>query len=117
MPLQAETGNGAGPSGAAAIDVLICDDNEPLLALLRSVIGLRPSLKKGAIVMPVDQRDAAVRAYLDDVFKGHNLKSLDKYMKEDLVSHWLGDRSLHGIEAWRAAWATSSTPFLTPPTP
>ena len=53
--------------------------------------------------MPVDQRDAAVRAYLDDVFKGHNLKALDKYMKEDLVSHWLGDRRLHGIEAWRAA--------------
>jgi predicted ester cyclase len=55
--------------------------------------------------MPVDQRDAAVRAYLDDVFKGHNLKSLDKYMKEDLISHWLGDRSLHGIPAWRAAMA------------
>jgi predicted ester cyclase len=53
--------------------------------------------------MPVDQRDAAVRAYLEDVFNGHNLKSLDKYMTEDLVSHWLGDRSLHRIEAWRAA--------------
>ena len=44
------------------------------------------------------QRDAAVRAYLEDVFTGHNLKSLDKYMTEDLVSHWLGDRSLHGLE-------------------
>ena len=53
--------------------------------------------------MPVDQRDAEVRAYLEDIFKGHNLKSLDKYMTEDLVSHWLGDRSLQGIEAWRAA--------------
>ena len=53
--------------------------------------------------MPVDQRDAAVRAYLEDVFNGHNLKSLDKYMSEGLVSHWLGDRSLHGIEAWRTA--------------
>ena len=53
--------------------------------------------------MPVDQRDAAVRAYLEDVFNGHNLKSLDKYMTGDLVSHWLGDRSLHGIEAWREA--------------
>jgi hypothetical protein len=38
-------------------------------------------------------------AYLDDVFNGHNLKSLDKYMTEDLVSHWLDGRSLHGIEA------------------
>src|SRR4029079_9385437 len=53
--------------------------------------------------MPVDQLDAAVRAYLDDVFNGHNLKSLDKYMKEALVSHWLRDRRLHGIEDWRAA--------------
>ena len=55
--------------------------------------------------MPVDQRDAAVRAYLEDVFNGHNLKSLDKYMTGDLVSHWLGDRSLHGIPAWRDAMA------------
>lgn len=55
--------------------------------------------------MPVDQRDAAVRAYLEDVFNGHNLKSLDKYMTGGLVSHWLGDRSLHGIPAWRDAMA------------
>ena len=41
--------------------------------------------------MPVDQRDAAVRAYLEDVFNDHNLRSLDKYITEDLVSHWLGD--------------------------
>ena len=32
--------------------------------------------------MPVDQRDAWVRAYLEDVFNGHNLQSLDKYMTE-----------------------------------
>jgi predicted ester cyclase len=48
--------------------------------------------------MPVDPRDAAVRAYLEDVFNGHNLKSL-------LVSHWLGDRSLYGIDAWKEAMA------------
>ena len=52
------------------------------------------------------QRDAAVRAYLEDVFTGHNLKSLDKYMTEDLVSHWLGDRSLHGIPSSRHAMAS-----------
>jgi predicted ester cyclase len=56
-------------------------------------------------VIPVDQRDAAVRAYLDDVFNGHNLGSLDKYWIEDLVSHWMGDRSLHGLPAWREAMA------------
>lgn len=53
--------------------------------------------------MPVDRREAMVRAYLEDVFNGHNLQSLDKYMRADLVSHWLGDRSLHGIPAWRDA--------------
>ena len=55
--------------------------------------------------MPVAQRDALVRAYLEDVFNGHNLQSLDKYMTEDLVSHWLGDRSVRGREAWRKAMA------------
>jgi predicted ester cyclase len=55
--------------------------------------------------MPGDQRDAWVRAYLEDVFNGHNLQSLDKYMAENLVSHWLGDRSLHGREAWSEAMA------------
>jgi hypothetical protein len=41
-------------------------------------------------MMPVDPRDAWVRAYLEDVFNGHNVQSLDKYMTENLVSHWLG---------------------------
>ncbi len=36
--------NGASSSGRAAVGVLICDDNEALRALLRAVIGLRPSL-------------------------------------------------------------------------
>ena len=43
-------------------------------------------------MIPEHQRDAWVRAYLEDVFNGHNLQSLDKYMTEDIVSHWLGDR-------------------------
>jgi predicted ester cyclase len=71
----------------------------------RSYIRLRRLLKKkGGFVMP-DQRDAWVRAYLEEVFNGHNLQSLDKYISENLVSHWLGDRSLHGREAWREAMA------------
>jgi hypothetical protein len=41
--------------------------------------------------------------YLKDVFNGHNLQSLDKYMDENIVSHWLGG-------------GTSSAPFLMPPT-
>ena len=46
------------------------------------LILLRRSFKKGGFVMSVDQRDAWVRAYLEDVFNGHNLQSLDKYMTE-----------------------------------
>ena len=37
--------------------------------------------------MPVDQRDAWLRAYLEDVFNSHNLQSLEKYVSENLVSH------------------------------
>ena len=55
--------------------------------------------------MPVGKRDAWVRAYLEDVFNHHNLQMIDKYMTENLVSHWLGDRSLHGSEAWGEAMA------------
>ena len=56
--------------------------------------------------MPVDHHEAMVRAYLEDVFNRHNLRSLDKYMSADLVSHWLGDRSLRGIPAWKEAMAS-----------
>ena len=44
--------------------------------------------------MPVDAREAWVRAYIEDVFNGQNVKSLDKYFTENLVSHWLGDPQL-----------------------
>jgi predicted ester cyclase len=55
--------------------------------------------------MAANQHEAKIRAYVDDVFNGHNLRSLDKYMTENFVSHWLGDRSLRGREAWKDAMA------------
>jgi predicted ester cyclase len=55
--------------------------------------------------MPNDPRDAAVRAYLEDLFNQHKLGSLDKYMAADMVSHWLGDRTLHGVPAWKEGMA------------
>ena len=67
--------------------------------------------------MSVDQRDAWVRAYLEDVFNGHNLQSLDKYMSENLVSHWLGDRACAGRKPGERRWPTSSTPSPKRPTP
>ena len=56
--------------------------------------------------MPL-QRDAAVRTYLEDVFNGHNLQSLDKYMTGDIVSHWLGDEP-----AWAACLEVSDGQLL-----
>jgi len=56
--------------------------------------------------MPIDQRDAWVRAYLEDVFNGHNLQSLDKYMTENIVSHWLSDRSLYRRKPGERRWPT-----------
>jgi hypothetical protein len=46
------------------------------------------------------------------VFNGHNLQSLDKYMTGDIVSHWLGDRSLHGLPAWKSAMGSFFDAFL-----
>lgn len=61
--------------------------------------------------MPVDQPDAWVRSYLEDVFNGHNLQSLNKYMTENFVSNWQGDRDLKGREAWREAMANFFAAF------
>jgi predicted ester cyclase len=44
-----------------------------------------------------------VRDYLEAVFNRHELDHLDVYWVQDLASHWLGQESLHGLAAWRAA--------------
>ncbi len=53
--------------------------------------------------MSEDRREAHVRKYLDEVFNGHDLSRLDQYLDADLASHWLGDRTLHGLPAWKEA--------------
>ncbi len=65
--------------------------------------------------MPVDHRDAWVRAYLADVFNDHNLQSLGKYMSENLAL--AGRPGLHGQEAWREAMANFFDAFPAQPTP
>jgi predicted ester cyclase len=55
--------------------------------------------------MSSNQLEAMIRAYLDEVFNRHDLSRLDRYMSADLVSTWFGDRTLHGIPAWRDAMA------------
>lgn len=45
----------------------------------------------------------AVRRYLDEVFNRHDLDHLDRWLDSGLVSHWMGQETLHGLPAWRAA--------------
>ena len=61
--------------------------------------------------MPGDQREALARAYIEDAFNQHNLARLDKYMDADLVSHWLGDRTIHGLPAWKEVMASFFAAF------
>jgi predicted ester cyclase len=61
--------------------------------------------------MSDDRREARVRQYLDEVFVRHDLSGLDKYLAADLVSHWLGDRTLHGLPAWKAGMASFFAAF------
>ena len=49
-----------------------------------------------------DGREAQIRKFLDEVFTRHDLSGLEQYLDADLVSHWLGDRTLHGLDAWKA---------------
>jgi predicted ester cyclase len=59
----------------------------------------------GEAAMSEERREASVRQYLEEVFNGHDLSRLDKYLDADLDSHWLGDRTLHGLPAWKEAMA------------
>ena len=61
--------------------------------------------------MSEDRREAHMRRYLDEVFNRHDLSRLDQYLAEDLASHWLGDRTLHGLPAWREAMAAFFAAF------
>jgi predicted ester cyclase len=58
-----------------------------------------------------DQHEAMTRAYLEDVFNRHNLPGLDKYMSADMISHWLGDRTLNGMQAWKEGMEGFFTAF------
>ena len=53
--------------------------------------------------MTADQLETLTRAYIEDVFNRHDLSRLDKYMNADIDSHWLGDRTIHGVPAWKEA--------------
>jgi predicted ester cyclase len=50
-----------------------------------------------------EAREAQMRRYLEEVFNKHDLTHLDRYLGADIASHWLGDRTLHGLPAWKEA--------------
>jgi steroid delta-isomerase-like uncharacterized protein len=59
----------------------------------------------------MDQREATMRSYFAEVFNRHDLSGLDKYWADHLVSHWLGDRTIHGLTAWKQAMTAFFTAF------
>jgi predicted ester cyclase len=55
--------------------------------------------------VPADQHEAMIRAYVEEVFNHHNLEGLERYWDEQLISHWMGQETLHGLAAWKAGMA------------
>jgi predicted ester cyclase len=53
----------------------------------------------------MNQHEATIRSYVEEVFNQHNLLGLQKYWTDDLVSHWLGDRTLRGLPEWKEGMA------------
>lgn len=51
---------------------------------------------------PADDKEAMIRAYIDEVFNHHDLDGLDTYWDANLVSHWMGQETLRGLPAWKA---------------
>ena len=45
------------------------------------------------------------------MFICHDLTRLDKYFDADLASHWLGDRTLHGLASWKNGMTSFFTAF------
>jgi predicted ester cyclase len=58
-----------------------------------------------------DGREAQIRKFLDEVFVRHDLTRLEHYLDADIVSHWLGDRDLHGLQAWKAGMTSFFAAF------
>jgi predicted ester cyclase len=57
------------------------------------------------------QNEAMVRAYIAEVFNGHNLDGLHQYWADEMASHWMGQETLRGLPAWRAGMEGFLTAF------
>ena len=52
--------------------------------------------------MSESPEETLVRRYIESVFNRHELDDLESYWAEDLSSHWMGQQTLQGLQAWRA---------------
>ncbi|SFR93032.1 Predicted ester cyclase [Microbacterium sp. cf046] len=52
--------------------------------------------------MPAPTRETFVRDYIEAVFNRHELDDLESYWLENLTSHWMGQQTLRGLDAWRS---------------
>ena len=51
--------------------------------------------------VPADRNGDIIRAYIETVFNGHDVSSLETWLAADFVSPWMGQDTLRGIPAWR----------------
>ena len=83
---------------------------EPLALLQGTVaaattrIGPARAQAEGQVMSP-KQHEATIRRYIAEVFNRHDLDGMDQYWADDLVSHWMGQTTLHGLPAWRDGMA------------
>lgn len=61
--------------------------------------------------MSASPLETLVRDYIDVVFNRHELGDLTAYWHEDLTSHWMGQRTLHGLPEWRQGMEQFFTAF------
>jgi predicted ester cyclase len=73
-----------------------------LVASAAALVG-PTSIRAKGMTMSAENYEAMIRRYIDEVFNGHELDGLDQYWVADLVSHWMGQETLRGLAAWKAA--------------
>lgn len=61
--------------------------------------------------MSASRHETFIRDYIETVFNRHRLDDLSRFWTDDLASHWMGQQTLHGLDAWHAAMTWFFTAF------
>lgn len=61
--------------------------------------------------MSAATHETFIRDYIETVFNRHHLDDLERYWVPDLASHWMGQQTLRGLDAWRTAMTGFFTAF------